>query len=156
VIVVDSNVLAARNMDHEKSAFAQQVERRDPVWIVPALWRYEFQNILAKAIRTKRLTVDAAVETWREVMIRMAENEHDPSAERIIDLAGRYRITAYDANFVALAMEMGVLCVTEDRKLHENFPAVAVSMEDFIKQDTGENLVRETKASHQAHRKRKR
>ena len=155
MIVVDSNVLAARSMAHEKGALAEQVERRDPVWVVPPLWRYEFQNILAKTIWAKRVTMDKAVEIWHQVMSLMAENEHEPSAQKVIDLSGRYRITGYDANFIALAMEMRVLCVTEDGELQEKFPAIAVSMEDFVTRDTGGNVVRETRAAYRAHRMRK-
>ena len=154
MIVVDSNVLAARNMAHEKSLLAEQVNRRDPVWITPPLWRYEFQNILAKALWTKRMTVGAAVGVWRQVVEAMTENEHDPSPERVIDLTARYRITAYDANFIALAMEMGVPCVTEDGELQKKFPAIAVSMEDFTKSDRTRGMVSETRAPYRT-RKRK-
>lgn len=155
MIVVDSNVLAARNMEHNKSSLAEQVERIDPIWIVPPLWRYEFQNILTKAIWAKRLTIDRAVETWRQVVSLMAENEHVPSAEKVIDLAGRYRITAYDANFISLAMEMEVLCVTEDGELHDKFPGKALSMEEFIKMNRAEGQVREARAEYRTRQRKK-
>ena len=154
MIVVDSNVLAARNMEHEKSSLAELVDRRDPMWIAPPLWRYEFQNILAKALWTRRMTMQAAVETWRQAMAAMTENEHEPSPERVIELSGHYRITAYDANFIALAMEMGVLCVTEDGELLQKFPTIAVSMEAFTKSDRTGGMVSEAQAPYRA-RKRK-
>jgi predicted nucleic acid-binding protein len=153
MIVVDSNILAARNMEHDKSSLAEQVERIDPIWIVPPLWRYEFQNILAKAIWAKRLTIDTAVETWRQVVTLMAENEHEPSGQKVIDLAGRYRITGYDANFIALAMEMGVLCVTEDGELHDKFPGKALHMDEFIKINRAEGQVREPRATYRVRRR---
>ena len=58
MIVADSNVLAARNMEHEKSSFAEQVVRLDPVWIAPPLWRYEFQNILLISFKLPRRIPD--------------------------------------------------------------------------------------------------
>lgn len=146
MIVVDSNVLAARNMEHEKSALAEQVDRQDPVWIAPLLWRYEFQNILAKALWARRMTMDAAVETWRQVMEAMCENEHEPNPEKVIELSGLHRITAYDANFIALAMEMDVMCVTEDGELQQKFPAIAVGMGDFIKHGITDGGVRESRS----------
>ena len=155
MIVVDSNVLAARNLTGLSTRVAEQVEERDSVWIAPPLWRYEFQNILAKAIRARQLTPEAAIVAWRKTSTQMVENEHEPSPEKVIELSGRYRITGYDANFIALAMEMDVLCVTEDGELHRKFPAIAVSMEDFVKRDTGDNVVRETKETYRTHRKRK-
>ena len=135
MIVVDTNVLAARNLAGVSTRHAERVEARDPVWIVPPLWRYEFQNILAMAVRVRRIAPEDAILAWRKVSVQMAENEHEPSPESVIELSGRYRITGYDANFIALAMEMGVRCVTEDRELQKKFPAVAVSMENYVDKD---------------------
>jgi predicted nucleic acid-binding protein len=152
VIVVDSNVLAARSLSSTQTSLAERVEGIDPVWIVPPLWRYEFQNILAKAIWARQVTPDTAVEVWREVLARMSDNEHEPSAEKVIELCARHHITAYDANFVALAMEMRTLCVTEDGELHDKFPGKALFMDEFVKLNRGEGQVREAHAEYQARR----
>lgn len=154
MIVVDSNVLSARNVTGILTRLAEQVEERDSVWIVPPLWRYEFQNILAKAIWVRQITLEDAMVAWRKASTQMFENEHAPSPEKVIDLSARYRITAYDANFIALAMEMGVMCVTEDGELQKKFPAIAVSMEAFIKQGITAGGVRESRAPYRV-RKRK-
>ncbi len=132
MIVVDSNVLAARNLTSEHTTLAQRVEQMDSLWIVPPVWRYEFQNILAKGIWVRQFTVNDASNIWQTVMTGMADNEYEPSYWNILDLSARHRITAYDANFIALAVEMDVMCVTEDRELQKKFPAIAVSMGDFI------------------------
>jgi hypothetical protein len=42
MIVVDSNIITARNLASLLTSKAEQVEKKDPVWIVPFLWRYEF------------------------------------------------------------------------------------------------------------------
>lgn len=154
MIVVDSNVLAARNLTGIPTRVAEQVEERDPLWIAPPLWRYEFQNILAKAIWARQLTPEAAVVAWRKTSSQMVENEHEPGPEKVIELSGRYRITGYDANFIALAMEMDVLCVTEDGELHRKFPEIAVSMEDFITRQSGGGLVREPQPVYRTRHKR--
>ena len=154
MIVVDSNVLAARNLTGAQTPLAERVESIDRLWVVPSLWRFEFQNILAKGLWARQLTADDALHVWRVVMDRMAENEHEPSPERVIGLSDRYRITAYDANFIALAMEMGVRCVTEDGELQRKFPAIAVSMADFVTYNRADGFVRETPGTYRT-RKRK-
>ncbi|MBU4199995.1 MAG: type II toxin-antitoxin system VapC family toxin [Verrucomicrobia bacterium] len=131
------------------------MEQRDPVWIVPYLWRYEVQNILAKAIWVKQLSPEAAAEVWRQVVDVMRDNETDPSPEKVIELAGRYRITAYDATYVALAMDMSVLCVTENRELQEKFPRLAISMKAFVNPGNAKSLVRESRAGYRARRARR-
>lgn len=60
MIVVDSNIVAARNLTTSLTPKAKQVEERGPVWIVPVLWRYEFQNILATAIKAKQIKPEKA------------------------------------------------------------------------------------------------
>jgi len=153
--VVDSNVLAARNLTGVQTALAERVESIDNLWIVPPLWRYEFQNILAKGLWARQFATDGALHVWRVVMARIADNEHDPSPDRVIELSSIYRITAYDANFIALAMEMDVPCVTEDRELQIKFPDIAVSMANFITQGRASGQVREAPGIYRTRKKRR-
>jgi predicted nucleic acid-binding protein len=133
MIVVDSNIVTARNLTSSLTSKAEQVEEKDPVWIVPVLWRYEFQNILATAIKAKQIKSEQALDIWEKVSKILIENECDPSASKVIDLVAQYGITAYDGQFIAVALEMGIPCVTEDRELQEKFPGIAISMDGFLK-----------------------
>jgi predicted nucleic acid-binding protein len=132
MIVVDSNVIAARNLTSVLTFKAEKVERKDPIWIVPVLWRYEFQNILATAIRARQITPTNALEVWERVAAILVENESEPSAAKIIDLIAQHGITAYDGQFIALAMGMGIPCITEDQELRRKFRGIALSMDDFL------------------------
>ncbi|MBS3906045.1 MAG: type II toxin-antitoxin system VapC family toxin [Syntrophaceae bacterium] len=133
MIVVDSNIVTARNLTSSLTSKAEQVEKKDPVWIVPVLWRYEFQNILATAIKAKQIKPEQALDIWDKVSKILVENECEPSASKVIDLVAQYGITAYDGQFIASALEMGIPCVTEDRELQEKFPGIAISMDGFLK-----------------------
>jgi predicted nucleic acid-binding protein len=143
MIVVGSNIIAARSLTTALTSKSEQVERRDPVWIVPALWRYEFQNILATAIRTRYLTAGEALTVWQRTAAILMKNESEPSPEKVINLVARYGITAYDGQFIALALELGVFCITEDTELQKKIPEVAISMDNFLKQPIADS-VRET------------
>jgi predicted nucleic acid-binding protein len=132
MIVVDSNIITARNLTSSLTSKAQQVEEKDSVWIVPVLWRYEFQNILATAIKVKQIKPEQALDIWEKVSNILVENEYEPSASKVIDLVTQYGITAYDGQFIAVALEMGIPCVTEDRELQEKFPGIAISMDGFL------------------------
>ena len=144
MIVVDSNIIAARSLTSSLTSAAKQVEERDPVWIVPVLWRYEFQNILATAIKAKQIKSRQAQDVWEEVSNILLENEYEPSVSKVIDLVAQYGITAYDGQFIAVALEMGIPCVTEDRELQTKFPGIAVSMDEFLKSESTD-VVRERK-----------
>jgi predicted nucleic acid-binding protein len=133
LIVVDSNIVTARNLTSSLTSVAQQVEERDPVWIVPVLWRYEFQNILATAIKSKEIKTEQALDIWEMASKILVENECEPSVSKVIDLVAQYGITAYDGQFISVALEMGIPCVTADRELQEKFPGIAISMDGFLK-----------------------
>ncbi len=151
MIVVDSNIITARNLTSSLTSKAEQVEEKDPVWIVPVLWRYEFQNILATVIKAKQIKPEQALDIWEKVSGILIENECEPSASKVIDLVAEYGITAYDGQFIAVALEMGIPCVTEDRELQEKFPGIAISMDGFLKPEST-YVVREGK---ERYRKRK-
>jgi predicted nucleic acid-binding protein len=152
---VDSNIIAARNLTSVLSPKAEQVEEKDPVWVVPFLWRYEFQNILATAIKAKQIKPEQALDIWEKVSKILIENECEPPASKVIALVAQYGITAYDGQFIAVALEMGIPCLTEDRELQEKFPGIAISMVEFLKPESTPEptyVVRESKARY---RKRK-
>jgi predicted nucleic acid-binding protein len=151
MIVVDSNIIAARNLTSVLSAKAERVEQKDPGWIMPVLWRYEFQNILATAIKTRQIKPEQALDVWERSFGILIENEAEPSPAKVIDLVNQYGITAYDGQFIALAMEMGIQCVTEDRELQGKFPNIAVSMDGFLK-NPSINGVHERKAQYRRHK----
>jgi hypothetical protein len=83
MIVVDSNIVTARNLTSSLTSEAKQVEEKDPIWIVPILWRYEFQNILASAIKAKQIKADQALNIWERVSNILIENEYEPSASKV-------------------------------------------------------------------------
>lgn len=153
MIVVDSNIVAARNLTSSMTSEAKQVEEKDPLWIVPVLWRYEFQNILATAIKAKQIKPGQALNTWEKVSKILIENECEPSTSRVIDLVAQYGITAYDGQFIAVALEMGIPCLTEDRELREKFSGIAISMNEFLKLEST-YVVREPKVRYRKRKKR--
>ena len=132
MIVVDSSVIAARNLTNGLTSKALKVEEKDALWVVPVLWRYEFQNILTTAVKAGHIDLEQALLSLQKVSSALSENEFESSPSWVFDLVSRYKITAYDAQFISLAMEMGVFFVTEDRELQKKFPEIAFSMEAFL------------------------
>ena len=136
MIVVDSNIVAARNLTTSLTSKARQIEEKDPVWVLPVLWRYEFQNILASTIKAKQIKPEQALEIWENVFGALSENEFEPAGSKVIELVTKYGITAYDGQFIAVALEMGIPCVTEDKELQEKFPGIAMSMDGFLRPES--------------------
>ena len=54
--------------------------------------------------------------------------------EAALAVAAKYGITGYDAQYVALAQNLAVPLLTEDRRLRLAAPEIGVSMQEFIEQ----------------------
>ena len=132
MIVVDTNVICYRWISSPNSAAAETALAKDPDWIAPVLWRSEFRNVLALAIRKKALTIDAAQEIARKAEISFERREFAVSSDTVLQLVAASNCTAYDCEFVALAEVYRVPLVTVDRQVLHEFPKIAVSLERFV------------------------
>jgi predicted nucleic acid-binding protein len=131
LIVVDTNILVYSLIQGPATALARRVLDHDPVIRLPELWRHEFVNALATYSRSGGATAEEARQLWLEAD-RLFEPYTVPvDLSMALEFAVRHRITAYDAQFIALAEALGVRCVTEDRRLQKQLPRLAVSMEAF-------------------------
>jgi predicted nucleic acid-binding protein len=122
VIVVDTNVLAYFLLPYEFSPQAEALFKRDPDWVAPIFWRSEFRNLLAGYLRRKTLSFDEALRVQADAEAMMAGNEHEVDSRRVLELVRDSDCTAYDCEFVALAMRLELKVVTMDGKLLKAFP----------------------------------
>lgn len=128
MIVVDTNVLAYLYLPTGFTAQAEKLLERDAEWTAPVLWRSEFRSILAGYMRRKTLTFEEARALQTEAENLLAGNEYEVDSERVLELVRDSDCAAYDCEFAALAMRLGVKLVTMDSKLLRAFPKYAVSL----------------------------
>ncbi len=128
MIVVDTNVVAYLYLPGEFTAKAEALLERDPEWAAPLLWRSEFRNILAGYLRRRTLTLGVAQDLFLEAQGVMAGSEHEVDSRRVLELVRESDCSAYDCEFVALAMTLGVKLVTMDRKVLKAFPGHAMPL----------------------------
>ena len=128
MIVVDTNVVAYLYLPGEHTEKAEALLERDDDWAAPLLWRSEFRNILAGYMRRQILTFEAARDLQLEAESLLAGAEHEVDSRRVLELVRDSDCSAYDCEFVALAMALGVKVVTMDAKLLKAFPRHAVAL----------------------------
>jgi predicted nucleic acid-binding protein len=128
VIVVDTNVVAYLYLPTDHTPRAEALLLQDPEWVAPVLWRSEFRNILAGYMRRKTLTLDEARAVQAEAEALLAGNEHDVDSRHVLELVRDSDCSAYDCEYVALAIRLGVKLVTMDSKLLKAFPKHALSL----------------------------
>ena len=128
MIVVDSNIVAYLYLPGDYTEKAEVLLDHDSDWAAPLLWRSEFRNILAGYMRRKTLTFEAARDLQLEAESLLAGAEHEVDSRQVLELVRDSDCSAYDCEFVALAMTLGVKLVTMDAKLLKAFPKYAVSL----------------------------
>ena len=128
MIVVDSNVLAYLYLPSNFTAATEALLQGDADWNAPLLWRSEFRNILAGYMRRKVLTFEAARDLQHEAENLMAGAEHEVDSLQVLELVRTSNCSAYDCEFVALAITLGVKLVTMDAKLLKAFPRYTLAL----------------------------
>lgn len=128
MIVVDSNVLAYLYLPGEYTAVAEALMEHDPDWAAPVLWRSEFRNILAGYMRRGKLTFEQAHALQREAEDLLGGAEYEVDSRSVLELVRDSECSAYDCEFVALAMTLGTKLVTMDGKILRSFPDIAVAL----------------------------
>jgi predicted nucleic acid-binding protein len=132
VIVVDTNIIHYCWVRGQNTEVAQAVRQKDPNWHVPILWHSELRNVLTAYLRRGLLTRAQIVEILGVADQALAEGEHIIPDNRVLDIVASSTLTAYDAEFVALAVALSVPLVTADKAVLKGFPDRALSMEAFL------------------------
>ena len=154
MIVVDSNILAFYVIQGKRTADANALRELDAEWIVPAFWRIEFQSILWKYVRCGGMPVEKALELLDRAIDLFSANEVTPPSDMVLRNAIAWGITVYDAQYVSLAKQAGVRCITEDVPVQKACPDISLSLKDFIN-STGGGFVRERRAAYKTRRSSK-
>ena len=127
-VVVDTNVVAYYWLPgaHTENAVALRGTTDD--WFVPKLWRSEFQNVLGRYLRAGFIGLDQAKAVIRSAEAELVDFEREVDSAVVMEFVAASTCSAYDCEFVALAMSMGIPLVTEDAQLIREFPGVALNM----------------------------
>jgi len=128
MIVVDSNVLAYLYLPGEYTAAAEALLEQDSDWAAPILWRSEFRNILAGYMRRKAITFEQAYSLQREAESLLEGAEFEVETLAVLELVRDSDCSAYDCEFIALAMRLDTIMVTMDKKLLRAFPKHAIAL----------------------------
>jgi predicted nucleic acid-binding protein len=129
VVLVDTNVLAYLMLEGDRTSAAQELFERDADWRSEAFIMVEFSNVLTTYVRTKVLSRDQGLKllAGAEKLVPVLTSVQNA---RALEVATQFGISAYDARFVALAIQMKVKLVTEDAKLRAAVPSWTVSLAD--------------------------
>ncbi len=133
MIVVDTNIIFPLFIQCERTADATRLRMLDPVWVTEPFALIEFTNVLATYWRTGLVTRDKALEYLTLAEIELAPNIVSVPRSYSLEIAMQYRVTAYDARFLAVAKASGKLLITEDTKLRKSASNLTQSLDQALR-----------------------
>ncbi len=135
MVVLDASVTLAWHFQDDDSAYAETVLRavnqQGSVGLVPALWQLEVVNSLLVAERRMRFSQEQTELFFRVIQDVPVDIEGPPdlfTLERIMTLARRRGLTAYDAAYLELAARRGAPLATLDKTLRRAARAEKVAV----------------------------
>jgi predicted nucleic acid-binding protein len=133
VIVVDANVIVALWLPTSGSDLSERLLARDPEWAAPLLWRSELRSVLAGYLRRGALDASRASAIAEDAEEHLRGREYQVPSSDVLRCVAESRCSAYDCEYVALAQQLGVALITNDREILSQFPRVASRPEAFLR-----------------------
>lgn len=126
MIVVDTNVMVRFVVGGRQGADAARLFLKDPEWAAPRILTSELTNVLLGFVRRGSMTPDQAKAMCDDAATVLGPRVVSVSADRVLDVALECRLSAYDAEFVVAARQLGVRLATGDRAILSGAGDVAV------------------------------
>jgi len=131
MIVVDSSVLAGFVIPTDAyHRLAEAARDKDALWHGPHLIRSEVRNIARGYLKKGE-----ALETLSDALTlaSVAVETHVMGDAEVLAVVREGHLTAYDAEFVALARRLGCRLVTTDAEILTHYRDVAERLADFVR-----------------------
>jgi len=132
MLLVDTNIIAPLYVRSAGSQAVAKLFARDAVWRTEPLALIELSNVLIAYERARYITAATARDCLNRAAAFLQPHLFRVSHQAALDAALRFRTTAYDARFLALARQLGVRLVTEDAKLRAAAPALTQSLAEAL------------------------
>lgn len=110
---------------------AQKVLEKDSQFILPPLWKEEYANVLAKLARKENRNISEVTNHYNYTLNELQTCEIFVETVQALEIAVKFKISVYDAHFVALAIEYDTILVTEDKEVLKKCPKLAVNFHEF-------------------------
>jgi predicted nucleic acid-binding protein len=133
VIVADTCLIFHLFNETALTASAQALLNKDPHWIMPPLWKEEYASILSKLARKEMRAIDEVIGHFNFTVEELKNCEINVDTKKALEISIKYKISVYDAHFIALAINFNSLLVTEDKEILKNCPTLSLNISNFLK-----------------------
>jgi predicted nucleic acid-binding protein len=118
---------AMRDEDHPLADLAF-LEIQSGSAIVPGIWWFEIRNILVLNERRNRISLDDSNQFLLALEQLSIDLDLPPNGTEVVDLSRKYKLSVYDAAYLALAMRERLPLATLDKALQSAAQAAGVPL----------------------------
>lgn len=132
--VVDASIAGAWLLPDEENVLAEQAMARlaDEDVVAPDLLRHEIRSILLSAERRGRISDDFVHSALARLHKLPLQHCGPGDDTEVVRLSRKYRLSAYDASFLALALLEQLPLATLDRRLADAAREEGIALLDSI------------------------
>lgn len=132
MILVDTNIIAPLYLRSARSDDVAELFAHDSLWRTEPLALIELSNVFVSYEQAGYITPAKARDCLSRAATFLQPHFFRVTHEAALDTALRYRVTAYDARFLALARQLGRPLVTEDVNLRAAAPKLTQSLAEAL------------------------
>lgn len=131
-LVADNSVIVAWFVKSQATPYTWGVLERAAAGEtihVPLLWRQEFVNAMVVLERRRRLKAADAAQAFKEIAeLNLVTDRELVKLDALAELARRYRLSAYDATYLELAIRLRLSLACRDGPLKAALPRAGVAL----------------------------
>jgi len=131
-LVADNSVIVAWFVQSQANPYTWGILERAAAGEaihVPLLWRQEFVNTMVVLERRRRLKAADAAQAYAELAdMNLATDRELVELDALADLARRFKLSAYDATYLELAMRLRLPFACRDGPLKAALPKAGVAL----------------------------
>jgi len=128
MIVVDTNVMVYLLSGSGRGEDAARLLAHDPEWAAPPILLSELRNVMVGLLRRGQIQDVDALDICEDAEAVLGGRVASVPASPVLDTAVRGNLSAYDAEFVVLARQLGIPLVTADQAILDGAPDVAIPL----------------------------
>ncbi len=124
--VLDNSFLVSGLVPDEAHADTESLfemfEKEKHKIYVPAVFWPEYLNVMLNALKKNRITINhlenfSAIINGFNITVYIPSNDLNWHIQKVLPLAQKYKLTAYDASYLAVALETKATLATFDKAL---------------------------------------
>lgn len=128
MIAVDANVVVGLLVGGESGSDAERLFEKDQDWVAPKLLSSEFRNVLVGLIRRGLVDPETAGELNGEADEMFSGCLVEVSGRAALETAIDAGLSAYDAEYVVVALQLGIPLATRDGRILRAAPGIAIPL----------------------------